>query len=212
MTAAVLIVVCAAAAWAAPATRPATQPAKDGPPPRREIDRAPLPPVAQVVELEGEDRNEAIRLRDAADLARAGFEKRYRAHPKPFPPEADAEFEEVAAAYREVSSRFPGSEMDCYCRICLGGAYLYRGKPEQAVDEAKQAAERFAGTRLGLDADMTVARFYLNPLRDPARAATWLLRVQNALPQIKDADQRQKMQTAYQQATAELEKLKLEPR
>jgi hypothetical protein len=175
-----------------------------------EIDRAALPPVGVVRQLEGEDRHEAVRLRDAADLARAAFERQYRAHPKPFPPESDAAFEDVVAAYREVITRFPGTEADCYCRIRLSGAYLYRGKRPQALDEAKQAAEVFAGTRLGLEADFTVARHYLNPFRDPARATVWLNRVQAALPLLKDPQERQKMELSFQQAWSELEKLRRE--
>jgi hypothetical protein len=205
---------------AGPATKPADRPAGDAPraanvpavraAPDAEIDRAALPPVGVVRQLEGEDRHEALRLRDAADLARAAFERQYRAHPKPFPPESDAPFQDVVAAYREVISRFPGTEADCYCRIRLSGAYLYRGKRPQALDEAKQAAEVFAGTRLGLDADFTVARHYLNPIRDPARATVWLNRVQAALPLLKDPQERQKMELSFQQAWSELEKLRRE--
>jgi hypothetical protein len=201
-------------AAAAPATKPATRPADNpAPAPRKgEIDRAPLPPVGKVRQLEGFDHQDAENLRRAADLTRADFEKRYRSHPGPFPPEADAAFEGVVAAYRQVISRFPGTEADCYCRIRLSGAYLYRGKREQAVDEAKQAAEVFAGTRPGLDADLAVAHHYLNSLRDPAHAATWLLRVRQALPLIEDPSERQKMDMAFDQALSDLDKLKREQR
>jgi hypothetical protein len=208
MAAAVLLSLLAAG----PATKPATQPAGNaGPGPRRgEINRAPLPPVGRVRQLEEAEHQEAVNLRDAADLARADFEKRYRSHPRPFPPQADAEFEDVVAAFREVSARFPGTEADCYCRIRLSGAYLYRGKREEALDEAKRAAETFAGTRPGLDADLTVARLYLNPIRDPNRAATWLLRARQGLPLIEDPSERQKTDLAFDQALSELDKLKRE--
>ena len=197
---------------AGPATKPATRPAGDpAPAPRRgEIGRAPLPPVGRVRQLEDPDHQEAENLRRNADLGRAAFEKHYRSHPAPFPPQSDAEFESLVAAFREVSVRFPGTKADCYCRIRMSGAFLYRGKREEALDEAKQAAELFAGTRPGLDADFAVARHYLNPIRDPNRAATWLLRVRQALPLIEDPSERQKMDMAFNEALSDLEKLKRE--
>jgi hypothetical protein len=198
---------------AGPATKPATRPVGGGPPlaPRKgEINRAPLGAVRKVRQLEDADHQVAVALRDNADLTRAGFEKRYRSHPHPFPPESDAEFETVVANYREVSNRFPGTEADVSCRIRLSGAFLYRGKRDEALDEAKQAAELFAGTRQGLDADLTVVRLYLNPIRDPDRAATWLLRVRQALPLIEDPSERQKMDLAFRQAWSELDRLKRE--
>ncbi len=199
------------AGHAAPAPNaPAAPKAPVAPKAEIEIDRAALPPVGAVRQLEGEDHQEAVRLRDAADLARAQFERQFRAHPKPFPPEADASFEDVVAAYGQVISRFPGTEADCYCRLRLSGAYLYRGKRPQALDEAKQAAEVFEGTRPGLDADFTVARYYLNPFKDPNRATVWLNRLQAALPLVKDPQERQKMELSFQQAWSELEKLRRE--
>jgi hypothetical protein len=161
------VVVAALAAGAAPATRPAmTRPAQarpaDVPPaqalpaqaaPRRappqpfvEIDRAPLPPVGVVRKLEGDDYSQAVDARGRADLARGAFERRHRSFPAAPTPEADAEFGEVVAAYLDVITRFPGSELDCYCRICLSGAYTYRGRYAEALDEAKKAAEVFAGS------------------------------------------------------------------
>lgn len=196
-----------------------------GPEPRRDppADRpapklpaaAENPPAAGAVrELHGQERNDAIEARDNADLARAAYEKNRRAGPAKAENAADDEaaFAPVQAAYQNAITRYPGTEIDCHCRIRLAGAYQFRGQFDRAVDQAKQAAERFAGTEPGMGATQAVGLIYLQALHDPAQAAVWFNRLNAQAADLKDESSRGKWQVAAAQGLARCEAEKAQKR
>ena len=199
------------AGGAGPDTRPAA-PADapvaghpDAKPPAAE--RVPLAPVGGVRELADPERQEAQAARDAADLLRANYEKSHRPPPQGQGPGAagaagDADFAAVVAAYRRAIDQFPGTELECYCRLRLAGAYQYHGQFDTALDESKRAAERFAGTRPELEATQAVALTYLQALHEPAQATVWFQKLQAAAGAVKDDPERLKWQVAAAEGLA----------
>lgn len=217
-------VVVFAALAAGPATRP-DAPVDRGDPPAAAGEKADakkaakpaaarveMQPVGVVREVEGDERNEAFAARDRADLLRAAFEQ---AHRGPGAAKAgggaDAAFNDVVAAYRDAIGRFPGTEIDCYCRLRLAGAYQYRGLFDATLNECKQAAERFAGTKPGMEAAQAVGLTYLQALHDPAQAAVWFRQLQTAAGLLKDDAERIKWQAAAAQGLARCEELRPPP-
>ena len=207
-----------AAGAAGPPTRPATAPAPADAPAVEHADakppapRAPLTPVGAVRELPDAERQAAVAARDAADLLRADYEKPDRLARAKGARAAgvdDAAFAGVVRAYRRAIDQFPGSEVECYCRLRLAGTYQYRGQFELALDEAKQAAERFTGTGPGLEATQAVALTYLQALHDPVQAADWFEKLQAAAAAVKDDPERLKWQVA---AAEGLTRCNAEPR
>jgi hypothetical protein len=182
--------------------------------PKPPAERGPLPPVGAVRELDEQDRQEAIADRDAADLLRSHYEEARRLRNQAGAGAGaggaagagaagdDAAYNEVVAAYRRAIGRFPGTEVECYCRLRLAGAYQYRGLFDAALNESKQAAERFAGTGPGLGATQAVALTYLQALHDPANAAIWFHQLQTAAGAVKDDAERGKWQAAAAEGLA----------
>jgi hypothetical protein len=177
---------------------PAAVPADARPP----ADRAPLPPVNQIRELQGQEYSNAVDARDAADLLRAAYEgarSRRLGNAAPPPAANDVEFDRVAAAYRQAIARYPGTEFEHSCRTRLAGAYQFRGQFDRAIDEAKQDAERFEGTKLGLEAIQSVGLIYLQAIHDPAQAKVWFNKLKIAAGTINDDQVRQKWGAAAAQ-------------
>jgi hypothetical protein len=109
------------------------------------------------------------------------------------------------AAYRRAIDRWPGTEVDAWCRLWLAGAYQYRGRFEQALDEAKQASEVFAGTTEGPNADHTIGLIYLQSLHGPARAAPRFHNVRAGAAGMTDPQERVKWEAAAAQGLARCE-------
>lgn len=98
--------------------------------------------------LYGDEYREAVEARDAADLARAEYERTYRLYDwkdKALPPAADEEFAKVEKLYQEAIRRFSLTDIGVYCRERLAGAYQYRGQHEKAA-ALKQEAEETRAT------------------------------------------------------------------
>lgn len=195
-----------AAVAAGPATQPAP-PANPGNPPAAQ--RTPLPPVGQVRQLQGQEYSAAVDARDNADQLRAAYEnarsRQRRAQAAPPPAANDPEFDHVVAAYRQVIVNYPGTQFEHDCRLRLAGAYQYRGQFDRTLEETKQNAERFAGTKLGMESLQAVALTYLQALHDPAQAAAWFDRLKSAAGTLRDEDERLKWQVAATQGLARCE-------
>ena len=207
-----VLLAAAAAAPAGPSTRPDAPAAGKAeakvdakPDAKPAAERAPLPPVGVVRELGEDERNEAIADRDTADRLRGAFEAAHRGPAAKAGGVEAAAFNDVVAAYHRAIGRFPGTEIECYCRLGLAGAYQYRGQFDAAMDEQKQAAERFAGTRPGLEATQAVALTYLQAVHDPAQAAVWFRQLRTAAGAARDDDERVKWQTAAAEGLARCE-------
>jgi hypothetical protein len=209
------VVLILGAGAAHPATRPGAAPAAppapanapadaraDAKPPAGE--RVPLAPVGELREMADAEREESLAARDAADVLRANYEKAHGAGRGKAAGGAGAgeNLAFVVTAYRQAIDRCPGSELECYCRLGLAGAYQYRGQFDATLNEARQAAERFAGTPPGLQAAQAVALIHLQALHDPAQAAPWFRKLQAAAAVVKDDAERLKWQSAAAEGLA----------
>jgi hypothetical protein len=177
----------------------AADPAKGQP----QEQRAPLPPVGQIRNLEGQEYSNAVTASDNADLALEAYEAAHRKRPnQPAPPDNPAEFEKVIAAFKQAIERYPGTEIEHYCRLRLAGAYQVHGQFDKTLDEAKKDAERFAGTRLGAEATQTVALTYLQALHDPAQATVWFQKLQAEANRLPEEQELAKWQAAATEGLA----------
>lgn len=218
---AVLLMLAAGTLGAGPATRPATKPADPAPvaadrdipkPPAGDaavrlppLPPAPLPPVGALRQQPHEEYSAAVDARDAADRRRAAYEKSHRPGRAKNPDDQarqDDDFAEVVTLYRQAINRFPATEIECDLRIRLAGAYQYRGQFDLALQEAKQAAERFAGTPPGLSATHTVGLIYLQAMHDKRQAEVWFQRLRAEAGAIKDDELRLKWDVAATQGLA----------
>lgn len=113
-----------------------------------------LPEIKPVRELYGEEYLEACEARNKADRLQAAFIDRYRwssakktppKYPSPDAEVARNDYDEVVAAYRMVSARYPNTQIAAYSLRRLSDFHRYRRETPLAIRVERESAETGAG-------------------------------------------------------------------
>jgi hypothetical protein len=136
-------------------------------------------------ELGREEWLRAVQAQESTEALRQRFVGKYawsRGKPdeqglKPDDPSAQAEAEQVVAAYRSMMEQFGGTEIAAKCGLQLSSFFQYRRASQDAVAAAERVARDCAGTRPATRACMQAGLVLLQSERSPRKAAEWFARI-----------------------------------
>ena len=140
------------------------------------LTRGAQPPAPRFRPLGRASDQAADAARDRADRLSEEYSRRFRC-PVTKTPEETTFFWQAVAAYREVVTRFAGSEIAAYCHRSLVGLFVRRGHLRDACELALEMSREFAGTKYRTQAYLAVAGTHADGFKDALGASRWLRRV-----------------------------------